>query len=70
MGEKGAVKILYSEKDSNVNLEDVNPDVRGGFLTLDSLSSSLNGLSLSQPQSAACGPGPQFPSAPGSVSPI
>ena len=69
MGEKGAVKILYSEKDSNVNLEDVNPDVRGGFLSLDSLSSSLNGLSLSQPQSANCGPGPQFP-APGSVSPL
>ena len=49
MGEKGSVKILYSEKESNVNLEDVSPDVRG-FLSLDSLSTSLNGLSLSQQQ--------------------
>ena len=48
MGEKGSVKILYSEKENNVNLEDANPDGRGGFLALDTLSSSLNGLSLSQ----------------------
>ena len=48
MGEKGSVKILYSEKENNVNLDDVNPDGRGGFLALDSLSSSLNSLSLSQ----------------------
>ena len=47
MGEKGSVKILFSEKDHNVNLEDVNPDVRN-FLSLDSLATSLNGLSLSQ----------------------
>ena len=48
MGEKGSVKILYSEKENNVNLEDVSTE-RGGFLALDSLSSHLNGLSLSQP---------------------
>ena len=42
MGEKGAVKILYSEKEnSSVTLEDVsNPDTRSGFLALDTLSSS------------------------------
>lgn len=53
MGEKGAVKILYSEKETNVNLED--PDVRGGFLALDSLSSSLNGVSLSQQGAGGAG---------------
>lgn len=47
MGEKGSVKILYSEKDSSLNMEDINPEVRG-FLSLDTLSASLNGLSLSQ----------------------
>ena len=81
MGEKGSVKILYSEKENNVNLEDVNPEVRG-FLSLDSLSSSLNGLSLSQsgqsgfPQSGGqagfpqSGAGQSGYSGHGSVSPL
>jgi len=48
MGEKGAVKILYSEKDNgSINLEDISPDVRG-FLALDTITSSMNCLSLSQ----------------------
>lgn len=47
MGEKGSVKILYSEKDSALNLEDINPEVRS-FLSFDTLAASLNGLSLSQ----------------------
>ena len=47
MGEKGAVKILFSEKDSsNVSVEDISAEVRG-FLALDSVAGSLNGLSLS-----------------------
>lgn len=50
MGEKGAVKILYSEKDNNINMEDINPEVRQ-FLSLDtitaSLNASMNTLSLS-----------------------
>ena len=47
MGEKGAVKILYSEKETNSStVEEVNPEVRG-FLTLDTVTSSLSGLSLS-----------------------
>jgi len=48
MGEKGAVKILFSEKEtggSNVQ-DDLSPEVRG-FLNLENLSSSLNGISLS-----------------------
>ena len=47
MGEKGAVKILYSEKDNSINMEDISPEVRG-FLALDTVTASLNGLSLSQ----------------------
>lgn len=47
MGEKGSVKILYSEKDSSLNMEDINPEVRG-FLSLESVTASLNSLSLSQ----------------------
>ena len=73
MGEKGAVKILYSEKDHNVNLEDVNPDVKNflAFDSLPSLSSSLSGLSLSQASGNAgfsngAGAGPIG----GSVSPL
>ena len=73
MGEKGSVKILYSEKENNVNLEDVNPDVRG-FLALDSLTSSLNGLSLSQPNGGcngySAGPNGAGASIGGSVSPL
>ena len=73
MGEKGSVKILYSEKENNVNLEDVNPDVRG-FLALDSLTSSLNGLSLSQPNGGCngynAGPNGAGASIGGSVSPL
>jgi protein Tob/BTG len=60
MGEKGAVKILYSEKEAAtntaaaaalINNEEMSPDARGGggFLSLDcTLAASLNGLSLSQ----------------------
>ena len=67
MGEKGAVKILYSEKEnSSVTLEDVsNPDTRSGFLALDTLSSSLNGLSLSQANSAGPAAGYGGPVVPG-----
>lgn len=54
IGEKGSVKILYSEKDSSLNLEDINPDVRG-FLSLDTVTASLNGLSLSQQSSYSGG---------------
>ena len=50
MGEKGAVKILYSEKDSALNLEDISPEVRG-FLSLDTVTASMGGLSLSQQSS-------------------
>jgi len=55
MGEKGAVKILYSEKENNGSngvgtipggVEDVSPEIRG-FLTLDTVTNTLNGLSLS-----------------------
>ena len=54
------LKIIDPSKENNVNLEDVNPEVRG-FLSLDSLSSSLNGLSLSQSgsQSGFTQPGSQ-----------
>ena len=67
MGEKGAVKILYSEKEnSSVTLEDVsNPDTRSGFLALDTLASSLNGLSLSQANSAGPAAGYGGPVVPG-----
>ena len=50
MGEKGSVKILYSEKDSALNLEDINPEVRG-FLSLDTVTANMGGLSLSQQSS-------------------
>ena len=53
MGEKGAVKILFSEKEASANggngatnVDDLSPEVRG-FLTLDTVTNSLNGISLS-----------------------
>ena len=53
MGEKGAVKILFSEKEVQQGgnngataVDDLSPEVRG-FLTLDTVTNSLNGLSLS-----------------------
>ena len=50
MGEKGAVKILFSEKEAGGNVgaavDDLSPEVRG-FLTLDTVTNSLNGISLS-----------------------
>ena len=47
MGEKGSVKILYSEKESSLNMEDINPEVRS-FLSLESVTASLNSMSVSQ----------------------
>ena len=48
MGEKGAVKILFSEKEAGngAAVDDLSPEVRG-FLTLDTVTNSLNGISLS-----------------------
>ena len=55
MGEKGAVKILFSEKEVGQQqqgnggggaVDDLSPEVRG-FLTLDTVTNSLNGISLS-----------------------
>jgi protein Tob/BTG len=52
MGEKGAVKILYSEKESPAGPGAGGPEDGGcpevrGFLSLDTVAGSLGGLSLS-----------------------
>ena len=66
MGEKGSVKILYSEKQNNINTEDINPDVRG-FLSLDTITASMGGLSLSHNGYGGSSPlnGPITPPLPG-----
>ena len=54
MGEKGAVKILFSEKEvqqGNPAVDDLSPEVRS-FLTLDTVTNSLNGISLSSGKSS------------------
>ena len=91
MGEKGAVKILYSEKDAScgggggqggagtglepaVDPASVQSPEQRGFLAFDSITSSLNSLSLSQPGPGSGGAGGAGgypgPAQHGSISPL